>query len=137
MSPSSALVTRFSTDDLAPRDRVAIWRELVFQSSFEVDIAPADAGPFRATATVHQLPGLRILCGTSPAATYRRAISKVEADDIALQFGSSDDVSTSLHRREADIASSACRARQLRRMSPILATPIAGACSPTRPRYAC
>lgn len=105
MSPSNASVMRFSTDDLAPRDRIAIWRELVFQSSLEVDIAPADAGPFRATATVHQLPGLRILSGTSPAATYRRTISKVEADDIALQFGSSDHVSTSLHRREADIAS--------------------------------
>jgi len=105
MSPSNAVVTRFSTDDIAPRDRIATWRELVFQSSFEVDIAPADAGPFRATATVHQLPGLRILSGTSPAATYARAISNVEADDIALQFGSSDDVSTSLHRREAEIAS--------------------------------
>ena len=104
MSPSSAVVSRFSTDDVAPRDRIALWRELVFQSSFDVDIAPAAAGPFRATATVHQLPGLRILSGTSPAATYRRAISKVEADDIALQFGSCDDVSTSLHRREAAIA---------------------------------
>jgi AraC-like DNA-binding protein len=105
MSPSGVLALRFSTDDVAPGDRIAIWRELVFQSSFEVDITPAAAGPFRATATVHQLPGLRILSGTSPAANYRRAISKVEADDIALQFGSSDDVSTSLHRREAEIAS--------------------------------
>jgi AraC-like DNA-binding protein len=105
MSPSGAFAFRFSTDEVAPRDRIAIWRELVFQSSFEVDITPAAAGPFRATATVHQLPGLRILSGTSPAATYRRAIGKIEADDIALQFGSSDDVSTSLHHRAAEIAS--------------------------------
>ena len=102
---SAPQVARFSTDDVAPRDRIALWRELVFQSSLEVDIAPADAGPFRATATVRQLPGLRILSGTSPAATYRRAVSKVEADDIALQFGNSDDVSTSLNRREAEIDS--------------------------------
>jgi len=39
MSPSSAVVSRFSTDDVAPRDRIALWRELVFQSSFDVDIA--------------------------------------------------------------------------------------------------
>src|SRR5437763_7560191 len=102
---SAPQVDRFSTDDVAPRDRIALWRELVFQSSLEVDIAPADAGPFRATATVRQLPGLRILSGISPAATYRRAITKVEADDIALQFGNSDDVSTSLNRREAEIDS--------------------------------
>ena len=38
MSPSNASVIRFSTDDVAPRDRIAIWRELVFQSSLEVDV---------------------------------------------------------------------------------------------------
>jgi AraC-like DNA-binding protein len=102
---SAPQVARFSTDDVAPRDRIALWRELVFQSSLEVDIAPAATGPFRATATMRQLPGLRILSGMSPAATYRRAIGKVEADDIALQFGNSDDVSTSLNRREAEIDS--------------------------------
>ena len=49
------------------------------------------------------MPGLRVLSGTTTAATYRRAVSKVEADDIALQFGSANDVSASLHQREAAI----------------------------------
>jgi AraC-like DNA-binding protein len=102
---SAPPVARFSTEDVAPQDRIAIWRELIFQSSLEVDIAPADDGPFRATAAVRQLPGLRILSGTSPAATYRRAVQRVEADDITLQFGASDDVSASLNRREAEIGS--------------------------------
>src|SRR4051812_23877445 len=102
---SAPPVARFSTEDVAPQDRIAIWRELIFQSSLEVDIAPADDGPFRATAAVRQLPGLRILSGTSPAATYRRAVQRVEADDMTLQFGASDDVLASLNRREAEIGS--------------------------------
>ena len=66
---------------------------------------PATDAPFRASATLRQLPGLRILNGTSPAATYRRSVTKIEADDVALQFGSSDDVAASLRRRETEIAS--------------------------------
>src|SRR5881392_656610 len=97
-------VTRFSTDDVAPRDRVAAWRELIFQSSLEVDIVPATDAPFRASATLRQLPGLRVLSGTSPAATYRRSVTKIEADDVALQFGNSDDVAASLRCRETEIA---------------------------------
>ena len=97
-------VTHFSTDDIAPRDRIAAWRALIFQSSLDVEIAPADEMPFRATATVRQLPGLRILSGTSPAATYRRSMTNIEADDITLQFGSADYAAASLHRRETEIA---------------------------------
>lgn len=97
-------VAHFSTDDVAPRERIAAWRALLFQSSLDVEIAhPADI-PFRATATVRELPGLRILSGTSPAATYRRSTTRIEADDITLQFGSADHAAASLHRREADIA---------------------------------
>src|SRR5205085_11691543 len=97
-------VTHFSTDNIAPRDRIAAWRALIFQSSLDVEIAPADDMPFRATATVRQLPGLRILSGTSPAATYRRSMTNIEADDITLQFGSADYAAASLHRRETEIA---------------------------------
>ena len=100
---SAPPVVRFSTDDVAPQDRIAVWRELIFQSSLQVDIVPTDAAPFRATATLRQLPGLRIVTGTSPAASYRRAVRKVEADDVALQFGTAEDVSANLNRREAEI----------------------------------
>jgi AraC-like DNA-binding protein len=100
---SALPVVRFSTDDVPPQDRIATWRELIFQSSLEVDIVPTDGGPFRATATLRQLPGLRIVTGTSPAASYRRAVRKIEADDVALQFGTAEDVSANLNRREAEI----------------------------------
>src|SRR3954465_12200265 len=100
---SAPAVVHFSTDDVPPQDRIATWRELIFQSSLEVDIVPTDAGPFHATATVRQLPGLRIVSGTSPAASYRRAVQKVEADDVTLQFGPGEEVSASLNRREAEI----------------------------------
>jgi len=103
MPQSVPQVTRFSTDDVAPRDRIAAWRALIFQSSLDIEIAPDADAPFRATATVRELPGLRILSGTSPAATYRRSTARIEADDIALQFGSADHAAASLHRREAEI----------------------------------
>lgn len=102
---SAPAVVHFSTDDVPPQDRIATWRELIFQSSLEVDIVPTDDGPFHATATVRQLPGLRIVSGTSPAASYRRAVQKVEVDDVTLQFGTAEDVSASLNRREAEIDS--------------------------------
>ena len=84
MQQRAPQIAHFSTDDVAPHQRIAAWRALLFQSSLDVDIAPAAGAPFRATATVRELPGLRILSGTSPAATYRRSMTKIEGDDIAL-----------------------------------------------------
>src|SRR5215212_3875226 len=92
---SAPLVVRFSTDNVPPPDRIATWRELIFQSSLEVEILPTDDEPFHATATVRQLPGLRSVSGTSPAASYRRAVHKVDAEDVTA----------SLNRREAEIDS--------------------------------
>jgi len=103
MQQRAPQIAHFSTDDVAPHQRIAAWRALLFQSSLDVDIAPAAGAPFRATATVRELPGLRILSGTSPAATYRRSMTKIEGDDIALQFGSADHAAASLHRRETEI----------------------------------
>jgi AraC-like DNA-binding protein len=80
-------VVHFSTDDITPRDRLAIWREALFQTEFNVDIEPARDVPFRAQATVRALPGLRLLAGKSSPATYRRNHRRVIRDDVVLSFG--------------------------------------------------
>src|ERR1043165_859350 len=54
-------VVQVSTDDIAPRHRLAVWREALFQTEFNVDIEPISDTPFRAQATVRMLPGLRLV----------------------------------------------------------------------------
>src|SRR5690242_9049871 len=97
-------LTHFSTDDIAPRDRLAVWREALFQTEFNVDIEPVPGAPFRAQATVRTLPGLRFLSGKSSPATYRRNTSRVIHDDVVLSFGREvKHVSAQANGREAMI----------------------------------
>ena len=77
----------FSTDDIAPPHRFAVWREALFQTQFNVDIEPTSNSPFRAQATIRTLPGLRLLSGKSSPATYRRNTKHVVRDDVVLSFG--------------------------------------------------
>jgi len=77
----------FSTDDIAPPHRFAVWREALFQTQFNVDIEPTSDCPFRAQATIRTLPGLRLLSGKSSPATYRRNTRRVIRDDVVLSFG--------------------------------------------------
>src|ERR1051325_6782122 len=83
----SALI-HFSTDDIVPRDRLAVWRDAPFQTEFNVDIEPTSDIPFRAQATVRTMAGLRLLSGKSSPATYRRNHKRVIRDDAGLCFGS-------------------------------------------------
>lgn len=103
MQKNGALAVRFSTDDLPPGDRVPLWRQLLFQTSTQVDVELGSDKPFRAGATIHQLPGLRILNGFSPPATYRRCTSAIEVDDLAFQFGISGGSLAHLGNRQAEI----------------------------------
>ena len=75
------------TDDIAPPHRLAVWREALFQTEFNVDIEPISDSPFRAQATIRTLPGLRLLSGKSSPATYRRNTRRVIRDDVVLSFG--------------------------------------------------
>jgi AraC-like DNA-binding protein len=92
-------VTRFSTDEIAPHLRLAVWREALFQTELNVDIEPIADVPFRARATVHKLPGLRIMSGTTSPATYQRNTRRVLRDDVAISFGR--EVHAQLNGREA------------------------------------
>lgn len=77
----------FSTDGIAPPHRLAVWREALFRTQFNVDIEPTSDSPFRGRVTVRNLPGLRLLSGKSSAATYRRNTRRVVRDDVVLSFG--------------------------------------------------
>ena len=98
---TSAIHFSFSTDGIAPRRRLDVWRETLFQAEFNVDIEPILPEHFRAQATVRTLPGLRLLSGTSSPATYQRATKRVVHDEVALSFGNQTQASTRLKGREA------------------------------------
>lgn len=101
----SAVAVRFSTDDLPPRDRLAVWRELVFQSAMGVDVELESDLPFRADATICQLPGLRIMSGRTPPATYQRRDRTIDVDDLTLQFGAAGESLAHLNGRDSEIGS--------------------------------
>jgi AraC-like DNA-binding protein len=56
--PGQPGATRFSTDDLPERDRVAIFREIVARTVVRNDVEPLSDGPFYVHSTVRALPGL-------------------------------------------------------------------------------
>jgi len=94
-------VIRFSTDDVAPRRRLEVWLETLFQSEFNVEVDPISSVPFRAQAKVRTLPGLRVLSGTSSPAMYQRNTKRVLWDDVVLTFGRKARVSARPNGREA------------------------------------
>jgi AraC-like DNA-binding protein len=95
---------RFSTDDLPPRDRLTIWREVLCQSRIGAEVEPTSAAPFRAHVTARELAGLRLLAGWSTAANYQGTAPQGDGDDLLLTFGNTP-VSTRLNQREALIES--------------------------------
>jgi AraC-like DNA-binding protein len=96
-------VVHFSTDDISPRHRLAVWREALFQTEFNVDIEPVSDSPFRAQATVRTLPGLRLLSGRSSPASYQRNTRRVIRDEVVLSFGNAAHVWARPNGREATI----------------------------------
>ena len=103
MQGKGAVAIRFSTDDLPPHERVPRWRELVFRTATRVDIELESGAPFRASATIRQLPGLRILDGLSPPALYQRSPGAADDDGLTFQFGISGGSHASMSGREAEI----------------------------------
>jgi hypothetical protein len=67
-SPNGAVAQfRFSTDDIAERERLTAWREVLRRAITVLDIAPVGRRAFGADATVCQLPGLSVLSVASSA----------------------------------------------------------------------
>jgi AraC-like DNA-binding protein len=81
---------RFSTDDIAPPDRFAVWREVFGRAIFSVEVEPMAPGPFHAEATIRTLAGLRLLTASSSAVIYRRPASLLQSDDVLFSFGATE-----------------------------------------------
>ena len=62
-SPPRVAATRFSSDDLPPRDRIAVWREVIARKIIRIDIEPLPQHEFRIDATVRALPGASVVHG--------------------------------------------------------------------------
>jgi hypothetical protein len=87
MQPASGAVTRFSTDDHAPHERFAVWREVFGKTLFNVELEPVSSGPFHAHATIRTLPGMGLMSASSSAVAYRRGGQLIKSDDIMFSFG--------------------------------------------------
>jgi AraC-like DNA-binding protein len=87
MSPSGSPVARFSTDDFAPRDRFAVWREVFGRALLNVEIEQVNPGPFHASAAMRALPGIRILSASTSGVIYRRPPGLVQNDDLVFSLG--------------------------------------------------
>jgi AraC-like DNA-binding protein len=73
---------RFSTSDLAERERLSRWREEFGRCLVRVDIAPLFDDPFHAEATLQALPGVRTAFCTGSAAQFTRTRAMAaEGDD--------------------------------------------------------
>ena len=59
--PASFAAMRFTTADLPPRDRIAIWREVIGRKVLRFDIEPWPERPFHVDATVWTLPGAGVV----------------------------------------------------------------------------
>jgi AraC-like DNA-binding protein len=77
---------RFSTDQLAPRDRFEIWRDQFSRKLLRMAIDPLNDAPYRAKAALRTLPQMRIGAGSvSPAVHHRsRQTAALENDDLVL-----------------------------------------------------
>ena len=101
----NAVAVRFSTDDLPPQERLPRWRELVFRTATRVEVDLDSGAPFRASATIRELPGLRILDGFSSPALYQTSASATEVDGLNFQFGTSGSSHVFLNGRDTEIGS--------------------------------
>jgi AraC-like DNA-binding protein len=77
-------ITRFSTADYAPRDRLAAWCEVYGQGLCRQEIEPIDPDTLYASVVFRRLPGLTTMRGDRFEAYYKRKPSQVESDNLFI-----------------------------------------------------
>jgi AraC-like DNA-binding protein len=78
-SPPPFAAMRFSSADLPPRDRIAMWREVIARKIIRIDIEPLPEHEFRVDAAVRTLPGAAVVHGTGSEFRLTRT-SELAAD---------------------------------------------------------
>jgi AraC-like DNA-binding protein len=67
----------FSSDSLPPRDRIAVWREVLAQKCIRVEVEPLPDAPFSVDVKLRSLPGLKTVVGTLGGTCDRRTPSLI------------------------------------------------------------
>jgi AraC-like DNA-binding protein len=75
---------RFSTDDLSPGERAAVWREVYGRSVLRLEIEPLTQQPFSSEIAINSLPGIDIVRGTSSPFRVGRTRELLQDGDDGL-----------------------------------------------------
>lgn len=102
MTDLAPRIIEFSTQDVAERDRIAVWREHYGRVMLRVDIEPAPDRPFEARNRCLSLPGLQLMESLSSPAKVSRSGSYLADgnDDVVLAVARSGSVIINSARRE-------------------------------------
>ncbi len=94
---------RFSTSDLAERDRLPAWRERFGRAVVRVDIEPLTELPFHAKATLRALPGLRTIAWRGSAVRNRRSAALAADGDEAIGLFINLGAKAAVSQRDRDV----------------------------------
>jgi AraC-like DNA-binding protein len=96
---------RLSTDQLADRDRLAIWHEVYGRYMLNIEIEPLGDGPFRAELALRALPGVNVLLGSrsSTRTSVTRPRLQTASDSLVLAIVSKGRALATQLGREAEI----------------------------------
>jgi len=94
---------RFSTDDLPERDRTAIFREELGRKLLRLDIEPLRDVPLQVDMTVHLLPGLAMMSGSSLGGRSARTRELIADGDDDFFLGMNFLGSTLVSQRGRDV----------------------------------
>jgi AraC-like DNA-binding protein len=96
----SAPILRLSTDELAPRERVEAWREIIGRGLRKLEVEPHTDGEFRAELTQRSLPGVSIVTGKITVSDNGRFRQRFDSDDLFLSIARSGKSRFAAHGRE-------------------------------------
>ena len=76
--------SRFSTEDFAPLERVAVWREAYGRTVAKLELEPLSEGPFRAEAKLHAFDGLGLVSMATDKLRFAKPSSLINSDDLIV-----------------------------------------------------
>jgi AraC-like DNA-binding protein len=102
VAPSTPL--RFSTETLAPGERVAAWREVYGRTVAKLEFEPVSPAPVVIEATLRNLPGVGIATLATEGLRFAKPSSLIDSDDLILVTVESGRYSGWQLGREVDLA---------------------------------
>ena len=104
MSDSGVTADHISTEAIAPKHRVAIWREVFGRTIAKLDFEPLSDGRLVAEATRKGMPGLGMFSMSSNELRFRKLPGLIDNDDLILAIVETGTWSGSQLGREAHLA---------------------------------